>query len=200
MKERRSRREFLGASAALVIALASEARAQGGRPRPTPACGEYGVTHPQTPGPFFKPSSPMRASLIEPGIGGTRIVVEGTVMTIDCKPVPRAILDFWQADSQGEYDNTGFRLRGHQLSDDAGRYRLESVVPGNYPGRTRHFHVNVQAPGQPVLTTQLYFPGEPGNQRDGIFDPDLVMKVRDGDGGKLATFVFVLDPAQGRRR
>jgi protocatechuate 3,4-dioxygenase beta subunit len=198
MKEHQSRREFLGASAALVLALASDARAQG--LRPTPACGEYKVTHPQTPGPFFKPSSPMRASLIEPGIGGTRIVVEGTVLTTDCKPIPRAILDFWQADAQGEYDNTGFRLRGHQLTDDAGRYRLESIVPAVYPGRTRHIHVNVQAPGQPVLTTQLYFPGESQNQRDGIFDPDLVMKVRDGEGGKLATFVFVLDPAQGRRR
>ena len=48
------RREFLGASAAFVLATVSEARAQGG-PRPTPACGEHGVTHPQTPGPYFKP-------------------------------------------------------------------------------------------------------------------------------------------------
>ena len=186
------RREFLGASVALVLAMVEEARAQGGGPRPTPACGEHGVTHPQTPGPYFKPQSPQRASLLEPGMPGTRIVVEGTVLGRDCKPVPRALLDFWQADARGEYDNAGFRLRGHQFTDDAGRYRLESVVPGIYPGRTRHFHVNVQAPGQPVLTTQLYFPGESLNQRDGIFDRDLVMKVRDADGGKLAAFVFVI--------
>jgi len=186
------RREFLGASAALVLSMAAEARAQSGGPRPTPACGEHGVTHPQTPGPYFKPQSPQRASLLEPGMPGPRIVVEGTVLGRDCKPVPRALLDFWQADARGEYDNAGFRLRGHQFTDDAGRYRLESVVPGIYPGRTRHFHVNVQAPGQPVLTTQLYFPGESLNQRDGIFDRDLVMKVRDAEGGKLATFVFIL--------
>ena len=186
------RREFLGASAALVLAMVEEARAQSGGPRPTPACGEHGVTHPQTPGPYFKPQSPPRASLLEPGMAGTRIVVEGTVLGRDCKPVPRALLDFWQADARGEYDNAGFRLRGHQFTDDAGRYRLESVVPGIYPGRTRHFHVNAQAPGQPVLTTQLYFPGEALNQRDGIFDRDLVMKVRDAEGGKLATFVFIL--------
>lgn len=198
MTQHQSRREFLGASAALVLAMTAEVAAQDRRP--TPACGEFRVTLPQTPGPFFKPSSPMRTSLIEPGIGGARIVVEGTVLTVDCKPIPRAILDFWQADAQGEYDNTGFRLRGHQLSDDAGRYRLETIVPAVYPGRTRHIHVNVQAPGQPVLTTQLYFPGESQNQRDGLFDPNLVMKVRDGDGGKLGTFVFVLDPSQGRRR
>jgi protocatechuate 3,4-dioxygenase beta subunit len=193
MTHHAGRREFLGASAAFVLAMVSEARGQGGGPRPTPACGEHGVTHPQTPGPYFKPQSPLRTSLLEPGVTGTRIVVEGTVLARDCKPVPRALVDFWQADATGEYDNAGFRLRGHQFTDDAGRYRLESVVPGIYPGRTRHFHVNVQAPGKRVLTTQLYFPGEPLNERDGIFDRDLVLKVRDAEGGsKLAGFVFVL--------
>ena len=193
MRERQSRREFLGGTAALTIALASEAGAQGGRPRPTPACGEHGVTPRQTAGPYFKPSSPLRTSLVEPGMLGTRIVVQGRVLSIDCKPIARATLDFWQADARGEYDNAGQRLRGHQLTDDAGRYRLETVVPGIYPGRTRHIHVNVKVPGLPMLTTQLYFPDEPGNQRDGIFDRDLVMKVRDAGGGKLADFDFVLD-------
>jgi protocatechuate 3,4-dioxygenase beta subunit len=192
MRREFGRREFLGASATFVLSMVGEARAQSGGPRPTPACGEHGVTHPQTPGPYFKPQSPMRASLLEPGMPGPRIVVEGTVLGRDCKPVPRALLDFWQADARGDYDNAGFRLRGHQFTDEAGRYRLETVVPGIYPGRTRHFHVNVQAPGRPVLTTQLYFPDEPLNQRDGIFDRDLVMKVRDADGGKLAGFVFIL--------
>jgi protocatechuate 3,4-dioxygenase beta subunit len=186
------RRAFLGASAGLLLGMVAEARAQG--VRPTPACGDHGVTRPQTPGPYFKPRSPLRASLLEGGISGPRIVVEGTVLGRDCRPMPRALLDFWQADAQGDYDNAGFRLRGHQFTDEAGRYRLESVVPGIYPGRTRHFHVNVQAPGQRVLTTQLYFPDEPLNQRDGIFDRDLVMKVRDaeGAGGKVANFVFIL--------
>ena len=192
MKQNHNRREFLGASAALVLTMVSEAHAQGGRVRPTPACGENGITPAQTPGPYFKPQSPLRTSLVEPGMPGMKIVVEGTVLTTDCKPVPRALLDFWQADARGDYDNDGFRLRGHQFTDDAGRYRLESIVPGIYPGRTRHFHVNVQAPGRRVLTTQLYFPGEPQNQRDGIFDRDLVMKVSDAANGKAARFVFVL--------
>jgi protocatechuate 3,4-dioxygenase beta subunit len=172
--------------------MLTDAHAQGPRPRPTPACGESGVTPPQTPGPYFKPQSPLRTSLLEPGMPGSKIVVEGTVLTTDCKPVPRALVDFWQADAQGDYDNAGFRLRGHQFTDDAGRYRLETVVPGIYPGRTRHFHVNVQPPGRRVLTTQLYFPDEPLNQRDGIFDRELVLKVSDGGPGKLARFIFVL--------
>jgi protocatechuate 3,4-dioxygenase beta subunit len=123
---------------------------------------------------------------------GRRIVIEGSVLTTDCRPISRALVDFWQADDRGEYDNAGYRLRGHQFTDDAGRYRLETIVPGHYPGRTRHLHVKVQAPNGPVLTTQLYFPDEPANQRDGIFTPELVMKVRDVDAAKLATFDFVL--------
>jgi protocatechuate 3,4-dioxygenase beta subunit len=129
---------------------------------------------------------------------GRRIVIEGSVLTTDCRPISRALVDFWQADDRGEYDNAGYRLRGHQFTDDAGRYRLETIVPGHYPGRTRHLHVKVQAPNGPVLTTQLYFPDEPANQRDGIFTPELVMKVRDVDAGKLATFDFVLQSSAGK--
>ena len=188
--ERGSRRIFLIASLSVGVAWAA-ALVTGARG--ATACGGAGaVTPPQTEGPYFKPNSPARASLIEPGMPGTRLVVEGAVLTADCKPVPRALLDFWQADAGGRYDNDGQRLRGHQVTDDAGRYRLETVVPAQYPGRTRHIHVKVQAPGRPALTTQLYFPGESANQRDGIFDPKLVMKVRDVEGGKIGAFDFVL--------
>jgi protocatechuate 3,4-dioxygenase beta subunit len=159
-----------------------------------PACGAgVPATPSQTEGPYFKANSPARASLIEPGVTGTKMVIEGSVLTPDCKPIARARLDFWQADAQGRYDNAGHRLRGHQFTDDAGRYRLETVVPGQYPGRTRHIHVKVQAPGQPALTTQVYLPDEPGNQRDTIFNPGLVMQVRDADGSKLAVFDFIID-------
>jgi protocatechuate 3,4-dioxygenase beta subunit len=186
--ERGSRRVFLIASLSVGVAWAG-GRVSGARA----ACGGNGaVTPPQTEGPYFKPNSPARASLIEPGMPGTKLVVEGSVLTADCKPVPRALLDFWQADAAGRYDNEGQRLRGHQLTDDTGHYRLETVVPAQYPGRTRHIHVKVQAPGRPALTTQLYFPGESANQRDGIFDPKLVMKVRDVEGGKIGAFDFVL--------
>ncbi len=161
---------------------------------PTPACGDADdVTIAQTAGPFFTPNSPERASLIEPGMPGTRLVVSGLVLTRDCRPVARALLDFWHADANGQYDNVGHKLRGHQFTDDSGRFRLETVVPGSYPGRARHIHVKAQAPSRPVLTTQLYFPNEPGNSRDSIFNSKLVMAVQDAEGGKNARFDFVLD-------
>lgn len=160
---------------------------------PTPACGEpEEVTIAQTEGPYFKPNSPQRTSLLEPGITGTRLTVTGAVLSTTCQPVAGALVDFWQCDSAGVYDNVGYRLRGHQFTDEQGRYTLETVVPGIYPGRTRHIHVKVQAPNRPVLTTQLYFPDEPRNRTDGIFHPALVMEVEDVDDGKLGVFNFVL--------
>ena len=116
-------------------------------------------------------------------------------MTTGCKPVAKALVDFWQADSGGDYDNSGFGFRGHQFTDAAGRYQLETVVPGRYPGRTPHIHVMVQAPGGKVLTTQLYFPGEPGNSSDGFYQEELEVTIADAADaadGKAATFAFVL--------
>ena len=188
---RRDVLRVLGLPAAFALGLASDALAQSPPLRATPSCGSE-PTPRQTEGPYFKPASPRRASLLEPGMAGTKVVVSGRVVSTDCQPVVRALIDAWQADARGEYDNTGFTLRGHQFTDEGGRYQLETVVPGVYPGRTRHIHVKVQAPGQPVLTTQLYFPGEAQNRRDGLFDPALLLAVRDTADGKVAEFDFVL--------
>jgi protocatechuate 3,4-dioxygenase beta subunit len=68
-------------------------------------------------------------------------------------------------------------------------------VPAPYPGRTRHFHLRVQAPRQPILTTQLYFPGEALNEVDSIFDQALLMRVSDGSTAVNGAFDFILDLA-----
>jgi protocatechuate 3,4-dioxygenase beta subunit len=159
----------------------------------TPARTCSGVaTQSQTEGPFYKAGSPERTSLRETGISGTPLTVTGYVLSTTCKPIAHTLLDFWQADSNGNYDNTGFAFRGHQFTDNQGRYTLDTIVPGEYPGRTRHIHVKVQAPGQPVLTTQLYFPGVARNDSDGIFSPQLLMQVQQTTNGQLATFNFIV--------
>lgn len=166
----------------------------GGALPPTPSCGDDDDPTPaQTEGPFYTPNSPLRTSLLEEGIVGARMLLTGYVLDTACRPLARALVDFWHADANGNYDNVGYRLRGHQFTDDQGRYTLETIVPGLYPGRTRHFHVKVQAPNQPILTTQLYFPDEPTNARDGIYRPDLeitMVTAMDGVGG---VFNFVLE-------
>jgi protocatechuate 3,4-dioxygenase beta subunit len=158
----------------------------------TPACvDDDDVTPAQTEGPYFKPNSPERTN-IRGDASGTKLLLTGTVVTTDCKPVAKALVDFWQADTGGNYDNSGFTFRGHQFTDAQGRYQLESVIPGLYPGRTRHIHVKVQAPGGKVLTTQLYFPGEPRNASDGIYRKECEVTIGDAADGKKATFAFVL--------
>ena len=147
---------------------------------PTPEClddDDLDLTLAQTEGPYFTPDSPERTSLREEGMAGSPLRVTGYVYSSGCDPAPNALLDFWHCDDAGVYDNEGYRLRGHQFTDDDGRFTLETIVPGVYPGRTRHIHVKVQAAGGPVLTMQLYFPDEPGNEGDGIFDPLLVMDI-----------------------
>ena len=168
------RRTILGA--ALLLPL--EGLAQ--------TCGV--ITPRQTEGPFFKTDTPRRASLLDNGARPT-LVLTGVVYSADCKPVVNALLDFWHCDAEGEYDNRGFRFRGHQFTDAQGRYRLETIVPGEYPGRTRHIHVKAQARGGRVLTTQLYFPGDRGNPRDFLYRKELEIAMpRPGAG----SFDFVL--------
>ncbi|MEL7355989.1 MAG: intradiol ring-cleavage dioxygenase [Cyanobacteria bacterium J06560_6] len=159
---------------------------------PTPACGSESATPAQTAGPFYTPNSPERSSLLEPGTTGTPIILTGQVLSSGCTPIANALLDFWHTDDQGNYDNAGFTLRGHQFTDDQGRYRLETIIPGIYPGRTRHFHVRVQAPDKRLLTTQLYFPGEDLNDRDGLFQPELLMTINAEQPENQATFDFVM--------
>jgi protocatechuate 3,4-dioxygenase beta subunit len=147
-----------------------------------------------TEGPFFKTNSPERAVLAEPGVSGTPLNLTGYVLTGDCKPVAHALLDFWQANSQGEYDNSGYTLRGHQFTDANGHYQLETIIPGPYPGRTEHIHVKVQAPNGPVLTTQLFFPGVADNQSDQIFDPALLIQIQKSGDPMQAAFNFIIRP------
>jgi len=161
---------------------------------PTPACHDGDEpTLEQTEGPFFKPRSPERADLRETGVAGRAVDLFGLVLTRSCEPVTDAVVDLWHADDAGAYDNKGFRLRGHVLTDHEGRYAFRTIMPGLYPGRTRHYHVKIKAPGEtPVLTTQFYFPEEKRNRQDSLFRRDLVMRIGTADDILLARFDVVL--------
>ena len=189
------RRRFFALLMALpLIGFFSAVRRQSPKTlQPTPPCDDHDEpTPPMEEGPFFSPRSPERSSLLDQQMAGTVIVISGRVLNTNCKPVANVLLDWWQADDKGEYDNKGYRLRGHQYTDKQGNFQLETLVPGLYPGRTRHFHVKVQAPNQRVLTTQLFFPYEPHNQQDRIFDPALVMGVERKGDKQLAKYTFVV--------
>ncbi|HET9573739.1 MAG TPA: intradiol ring-cleavage dioxygenase, partial [Methyloceanibacter sp.] len=99
----------------------------------------------------------------------------------------------WHADDKGEYDNVGFRYRGHVITRQDGAFRFRTIMPAIYSGRTRHFHLKVQAPGSRLLTTQLYFPHEAANRRDSLFQNALLMRVAEADDGPTGRFDFVLN-------
>ena len=146
---------------------------------PTPSCGSN--TPAQLEGPFFTPNSPERSNLTSVKDKAAKMQILGEVLDQFCRPVPGAMLDFWQADERGDYDNRSVRLRGHQFADIKGSFSLLSLMPGAYTGRTPHLHVKVQRRNGPVLTTQLYFPNHPGNKRDFLFDQRLVLESRGSD-------------------
>jgi protocatechuate 3,4-dioxygenase beta subunit len=197
-----SRRRFLYAVAVATAPVAFLARVQTilGRDSglvdldPTPAVNDrLELTPEETAGPFFTPNSPAKNNFREAGISGTPVRLTGYVLDRKGRPVHGALLDFWHADSNGNYDLHGFRCRGHQFSDSAGKYTLETIVPGLYPGRTRHYHVRLQAAHGPIVSTQLYFPGEERNATDSLFRPDLQLKIRESAPGRVANFNFVLN-------
>ena len=161
---------------------------------PTPACHDGDEpSHPQIEGPFYKPRSPERSDLLDPGAKGRIAELSGTVLSRSCRPVSRVLIDLWHADENGDYDNTGFRYRGHVWTDNAGGFRFRTIVPALYPGRTRHYHVKVLSIGRQLLTTQLYFPNEPMNARDDLFDRALLMRIANAGDVLSARYDFVLD-------
>jgi protocatechuate 3,4-dioxygenase beta subunit len=161
---------------------------------PTPSCRDGDEpTVRQTDGPFFKPKSPVRSDLRELGAAGRQFELSGLALTRSCRPLRGAVVDLWHADEKGEYDNIGFRYRGHVITGPDGAFRFHTIMPAIYSGRTRHYHVKVQAPGSRLLTTQLYFPNEPANLRDGLFQRELLMRVADAGDGLTGRFDFVLN-------
>jgi protocatechuate 3,4-dioxygenase beta subunit len=158
----------------------------------TPECRDgAAATVAQTEGPFFRADAPLRRDLAADVPGGARITIGGFVVDVACRPIAGALVQIWHADDAGAYDNRGQRLRGQQRTDADGAWAFATIVPANYQSRTRHYHFKVQRPGGRVLTTQLYFPDDPQNRRDRLFDPRLVLRLSEA-GGRAGRFDFVV--------
>lgn len=116
-------------------------------------------------GPFFSEGAPQTNTIVPSSYQGDRLFLSGSVGATDCEtPIANAVLDFWQADELGAYDNEGFIFRGKLLTDANGQYNLETIVPGKYLNgssyRPAHIHLKVQAEGYEELVTQIYFRGD----------------------------------------
>lgn len=119
-------------------------------------------TQPDMLGPFYEPGAPVRSKV------GSGYVLTGTVKSTDCKPLPKASIEFWLAGPEGEYDD---RYQGTLIADKKGSYRIETHQPVEYGGRPPHIHLRVTAKGHETLVTQHY----PEAGKNGA-NVDLVLK------------------------
>jgi catechol 1,2-dioxygenase len=120
-------------------------------------------TQPDMLGPFYEPGAPVRTSV------GSGYELSGRVLGAEeCKPIPNAKIEFWLANSRGDYDDAH---RATVFAGQRGRYRFESNVPVSYGDRPPHIHVRVTTPGNEELVTQHY--PERG-QRKANFDLVLI--------------------------
>ncbi len=156
-------------------------------------------------GPFYTPNAPDRMKIYPDGAPGTLLFLTGTVYYNDCEtPLPDAVVDVWQADDGGAYDNSGFNYRGVTKTNAQGSYSIETILPGKYLNgaqfRPRHIHFKFQGANSPELTTQLYFEGDTSIPIDPwASDPTAAERIipltTDSDGYLHGVFDVSLDAA-----
>src|SRR5215218_3081509 len=130
-------------------------------------------------GPFYKPKAPYTVD--GKIVSDPNMSLSGVVTTADGNPIPSAVLDFWQANERGEYDNIGFFLRRKIRVGEDGKYKIETIKPGCYAidekeFRCPHIHVKIWIGNHCVLTTQLYFEKGEHNETDHWFDESRLIR------------------------
>lgn len=151
-----SRRDVIAASTLLVGARAGSVFARAVCSSP------LSPTLPIAGPPEYIPGAPLRTSLLDEKATGQRIRIVGRALTTRCEPLRGAHLEFWHTNAVGLYDMAGFAFRGAQLTDDRGRFRLDTVMPGQYNG-PRHVHFLLakrigRLPQPLMLSAAIYFP------------------------------------------
>jgi catechol 1,2-dioxygenase len=141
-------------------------------------------------GPFYLPNSPVLKSPCvlphrkdEPG---PVLFLSGSVRGQDGRPLPGAVVDMWQSDSDGRYSHFDIpaetarnNLRARVIADDQGGFEVQTWMPGAYEipkhgptgavltamgrhhWRPAHLHMKVEHEGHRTLTTQLFLKNDP---------------------------------------
>ncbi|MEX2672753.1 MAG: hypothetical protein WD294_11660 [Phycisphaeraceae bacterium] len=176
--------------------------------------GPFAPTEPNILGPYHRESAPFRGKITPPLADGDVMVISGRVWAFDTrKPLPNTVLDIWQADAQGRYDNDDpanppaphvFRCRARIVTDQSGYYEYETIHPGAYkvgPNTSRppHIHYMARHDRYQRLVTQLYFAGDDHLETDAFVRDALIIEPRtvttpNGDY-RHGVFDIVLTPA-----
>ncbi len=180
---------------------------------PAPPIQPWRVTEDNILGPYHRANAPFRGKVTPPLAAGTVLLISGRVFGHDTRrPLVSAVIDIWQADMNGRYDNDDprnppaanvFLNRCRLITDDNGFYEYESIHPGAYQvgpnaWRPPHIHYLVRHPGYRQLVTQLYFRGDPHQREDQFIRPSLVIDLAERRIGnatyKAGSFPIVLAP------
>ena len=115
-----------------------------------------------TLGPFFPREFGLGANDLT-SVGGVRaegevIEITGRVVQLDGKPLDNLILEIWQADREGRFDNPKFFGWGRAATDSAGVYLFRTIRPGALRGRAPHINFLLLYSGlMRQLQTALFF-------------------------------------------
>ncbi len=152
-------------------------------------------------GPYWSQNHPQRTILANSEEPGTRIFISGVVTTNDCEtPIQNALVDVWHANDDGCYtvfqecqsgnsNNDQYNLRGLIVTDQNGYYGFESIFPGYYTGRPRHFHYKITSPSGLELVTQCYFEVDPLLEEGWEENhPGLVIPLEETENGLVGYF------------
>ena len=153
-----------------------------------------GATESTIFGPFYREGAeelPMGATISKDG-RGEPVVVTGQVLSTDGTPIPGALLDVWETDENGLYEQQDpeqpdMNLRGKFRTDSEGRYSFVGIKPvsyaipddgpvgqllralGRHPFRPAHIHLLISADGFVPVTTHLFVKGDPYLDSDAVF-------------------------------
>ena len=164
------------------------------------------TTYPDILGPYWSDGHPQRTVLANLEEPGTRIIISGIVYANDCEtPIPNAMVDVWHANDEGCYtifqdctsgnsENDPYNLRGIITTDENGFYSFESIYPGYYAGRPRHFHYKITTPFGEELITQCYFEMDPYiDEQWEENHPGLAIPLEESEDGLVGIFDIIMN-------
>ena len=181
-----------------------------------------GATETTVLGPFHVASSPLKkmGDTINLEDKGEPLIVSGMVVDESGKPIEGAMLDVWQANSEGFYDvqqkdiQPDMNLRGRFVTGADGRYWFRSSKPlfypiphdgpvgallrnlGRHPYRPAHIHFIVSAPGYQPIVTHLFDKNDPYLASDVVFGvkDSLVCEIDQHDDPGRAVEIGLQNP------